>query len=364
MYEFLHTIAPKMASSNRNGMGYAAMTEHGLYGERWVRPEDAFKYRKVWEEKDQEIKDMFQGTLEGNPRYNYFLENKETYGAPPFAVIMHARMATIGEPALRNTHPFINNGTALIHNGGISNHEEKHLKKFTSECDSETILNSYIENEVNIKPDNILNVSKDIMGGYACGVLTHDELGIPVLDIFRNHPMLWAMHVKELDAMVFCTSSQDVIDTVKELKWKIGSIFKMKDDTMLRLDARTGKFLSNHSFWGSNQNRYGRSGWSGRHNHETTNVGMDVSTRTNTEEVTTPNLTVLGAAESPIGDTTRVQEILELERAKSAGQTTEKKSVTQEKKSPKILELERAKLLNISTTGPDMVDTIKTNTLH
>jgi len=148
----------------------------------------------------------------------------------------------------------------LIHNGGISNHDAKHLKKITSTCDSEVILNSYVEREVSKDTNNMQKVADDIRGGYACGVLTKDKDGNPILDLFRNGNSLGAIYVKELDAVVVCTSPTMVREALKTLKWTGGSTINMKDDTFVRMDARTGRFLGSVKFksntWTSPHSHY------------------------------------------------------------------------------------------------------------
>ena len=376
---FMYAMAPKLASSNRDGIGYAAMTPDGIYGERWLRPEEVFKYRKKWSEKDQEIKNMFHGILDADPRYNYFVQNEKVseYAKTqaPFAVIMHARMATVGARDIKNVHPFMNNGIALIHNGGISNHDQKHLKKLYSSCDSEVILNNYIEHDVANKPDRIQAVAEDISGGYACGVLAHDEEGAPIMDLFRNSPSLWAMHVNPLNAMVFCTSSLAVIEAIRELKakqedkaWSIGSIFRFKDDKMLRLDARTGRFLSFHSFqpltWYEHNERDRR----GNGGSSNSNGGNSIVSGSTTPGFPPADACDFGPANRPriLGaeatdpnndDTTTVgdaQEAIELVRAIAAEKKTgfqlasptkvllERRSRT----SPRVLEQRRAEAMN------------------
>lgn len=241
---FMTTMAPLMSANDKDGLGYIAMSDKGLWGERWLINAEAFRNRKVWSRSDQKIKEDFKGTLEGGAKYNCFQE-PEAVNEPTFAVIMHARFATC-EKSMANVHPFYRDGVGLIHNGVISNVKE--LKQITSTCDSECILNSYVEHGVAANPDNIAKVGHDLVGGYTCGVLTKDKDGNPILDIFRSQPTLYACFIPELDALVFCTSSAMVVDACKELQWKTGNFFRLKDDDMVRLDARTGRFLSHHKF--------------------------------------------------------------------------------------------------------------------
>jgi glucosamine--fructose-6-phosphate aminotransferase (isomerizing) len=98
--------------------------------------------------------------------------------------IAHTRWATHGAPAEHNAHPFTSNDEfALVHNGIIENHVElrAQLKKdgyvFTSETDSEVIVHlihrDYTETGDLLK--TIRNVSKELKGAYALGVIFKKE---------------------------------------------------------------------------------------------------------------------------------------------------------------------------------------------
>ncbi len=260
-WQFLHKMAPLMTKGDDDGLGYAAMTSRGMYGERWLHTNQAFHYRKAWSQKDQQLKDDFKGLLEGGPSYNAFAEDKKLTGLPVTAVIMHARWAT-GEVALKNVHPFYRDGTAIIHNGVINNAEK--LKMITSTCDSETILNSYVDNKVNVNPANIDSVSKELRGYYGCIALSKDATGRPIMDIFRGpEPYIYACYIKELDALVFCTSALMVIEACKELKWNHHNFFLIKENSMMRMDASTGKLISGSPFIAQRFDTHNHNGYDG-----------------------------------------------------------------------------------------------------
>lgn len=244
LWDFLMAATPFMTTNDKDGLGYAAQGARGLWGERWLRPDDAWKYRKEWSDEDEAIKVNFNGTLVAEPRFNKFglADPGNTH-----AVLLHARMATC-EKCLVNVHPFVRGKTALIHNGVIRN--DQMLTKLTSSCDSECILNEYVESSVTADPDKIKEVTRQLRGYYACGVLTEDDAGGQYLDIFRsNTANLFAYHVKELDAVVFCTSSEIIRNAAKEMGFHLGNTFKFKDEEMIRIDSRTGKLVSQHKFW-------------------------------------------------------------------------------------------------------------------
>lgn len=247
--KFMIEMAPLITKNDRDGFGYAAFTDNGMYGEHWLNPEDAFKYRQIWSKKDEAIKKEFQGALIGDPRYNCFVEkpNVDYDKENIFAMVLHARMATTPK-GLKNVHPFVHKGHALIHNGMIQNYEEKHLKLLSSTCDSEVILNSYIDREVAKDIKNIEAVAQDLRGSYTCGVLTKDSDNTPILDIFRNTNPLGGCYIRELDALVFCTDVWKIQEACRNLKWKSGSFLHLDDNNLIRINAKTGSLMSKTTF--------------------------------------------------------------------------------------------------------------------
>jgi len=245
-WKFVAAVTPYLSANDKDGVGYAAQTRNGLFGERWISPKDAFKYRKPFLREDQNLLDTFRGSLTGTSRYNSFgtpVENKDEM----HAIILHARMATCGV-SLDNTHPFVRDNTALIHNGVIRNTPS--LTNITSTCDSECILNEYITQDVPNNPEAIDLVTDPLVGYYACAVLTTDDKGKQYLDLFRDDQMatLYAIYVKELQTVVFCTKPEIIRAALKDLKWKSGSTLRVEPGRMLRVDAVTGEFLSMWEF--------------------------------------------------------------------------------------------------------------------
>lgn len=265
LWDFLIAATPFMTEHDQHGLGYAALGTRGLWGERWLDPSEAWLVRKEWTDKDELVKARFNGSVEGEPKFNTFgiADPDNTY-----AVIMHARMATC-EKGLHNTHPFVSGDTALIHNGIIRNTVQ--LQNITSTCDSECILNEYTKTDVMNQPDKISKVAAELRGYYACGVLTKNSEGKEFLDIFRSSTAdLNACYIKELDAVVVCTKTSIIASTCKALKWEHGNFFRLKDEVMFRLNAKTGEFVSKHTFkvmsdYQSANQYYGREDWGGNY---------------------------------------------------------------------------------------------------
>jgi hypothetical protein len=241
VWDFVFSMSEKMSVRNDDGLGYAAVDRKGnLFGERWLNNEDAFSIRN--DKKQKDIVEKYKGFLKQEDEYNYFGDFENNIAA----ITLHTRMATSGKQFF-NTHPFIDNDTSLIHNGVISNTKELTMK--TSTCDSECILNKYLEENVNHDAKNIAKVSQALQGYYACGVFSRDLDGNRILDIFKDSSAnLSAAYIKEFETVVFSTDLTDIEEVCEELKLTISSTFKVESNMHIRINPLTGEVLETHKF--------------------------------------------------------------------------------------------------------------------
>lgn len=237
-------MAPIMSRTDSDGFGYAAITAEGeLFGERWLKNHDAFKADVMSPGDKALVENLGEDIVEVTNNANSF---GDVVRANAVAIIAHARKATCSV-SMENTHPFVDGGAALIHNGVISNHTEiLHGKSRLSSCDSEAILNEYLDYNVMNEPDQIDEVVQSLTGWYAAGVLTMGSMdngeAMPILDIFKEtRADLYAMYVNELETFVFSTSKIALQEALKDLTWKENNIFKIKNDFFIRLNAVTGE---------------------------------------------------------------------------------------------------------------------------
>lgn len=236
-WKFIEKITPKLSSYNNDGLGYAAFdSQFELFAEKWLKNWQAYN-RGMWSDEDIYLVDILgYDNVKEEPQY-------ESYGTIKRddirSIVLHARKATCGV-SLENVHPFIKHDTALIHNGMVYNHAD--LKKEMSTCDSETILQEYIDYNVSEDPEQIHGVIESIKAYFACAVLTKDDKGNPVLDIFKSPGAdLHCTYVSELKTIVFSTAKTDLEETIKDLGWKVNTIFEFNDDVYIRFDLLTGK---------------------------------------------------------------------------------------------------------------------------
>ncbi len=245
-WKFAKEITPKLSFGNDDGLGYAAIDAKGkIFAERWLINKNAFLDYGLTEGDKKLLTtmghDMFkEKTIDD---YNMFGDKKPDQIV---SLMLHARYATGTGPekiSIKNTHPFITKGTAIIHNGVIRNHEV--LTKTMSTCDSETILHEYLGYNVAQEPEQIHGVVETIKGYYAVGVLTKDAAGKPIVDIFKSSTAtLYTTFVDELGCIVFCTSKTDLNEVISKLGWKHNKVFEFGNDQYVRFNALTGERVS------------------------------------------------------------------------------------------------------------------------
>ena len=127
-----------------------------------------------------------------------------------YAIGVHGRYATC-EVNIKNTHPFYRNGTALMHNGVISNHHD--FDKPLSTCDSEALLTRYIDAGAKRHPKHLTEALKPIRGYFAAIVFNDDG----TIDVWRDdRATLYMAHVKNV-GVVICTTPEIIMKTVREM---------------------------------------------------------------------------------------------------------------------------------------------------
>ena len=151
----------------------------GLYSLEY-RGYDSAGIATINNNKLEYIKDIGKiENLEKNIKKNKLIGN---------TVIAHTRWATHGKPSIKNSHPFVKQNCALVHNGIIENYEDlirhysinkKELKSYT---DSEVIAEIYnkLLNKFNNPIDAIKSLNNKILGSFSFAYLVHGSKSIYV----------------------------------------------------------------------------------------------------------------------------------------------------------------------------------------
>lgn len=306
VWKYAERISKRMSRANRDGLGYAAVTAEGkMFGERWLNNDQSFrKFTKV-DDLDKVIVENFDGAVEINNTYGVKRESGEavynSFGEftpkKTVALTMHARMATTPK-GLINVHPFVMDGVSLIHNGVIRNVDD--FKYKISTCDSETILQSYLQSGMKTDLKMAEKMAGMLDGSYACGVLTHTEQG-PILDVFKSWTTsLNAAYIPDMEVWVMSTDKDDIIDTCKELEYDYSNMFTIKGGKAIRIDATTGKRIAMEDF-NPAQNFQNRSNTYQRRSEETTSNSGNHSV-CNVSKATTNNGKVVAFPHSKFKD--------------------------------------------------------------
>lgn len=248
-WKFVEAMSRPMSAHNRDGLGYSAITADGkIFGERWLNNNEAFvdveEIKKSREGLDEELFTELGDAVEG-PKKTFTVGEYNSFGdvkrEQAVAITLHTRMATSAK-GMVNTHPFVKDGVSLIHNGIIKNPEDIGLEMST--CDSEAILQTYLQENVAADPANFQACADKLVGYYACGVLGNTGIG-PTLDFFKgNHASLFSAKVKELDAFVISTNDDDIRNVCRELGYTMGEVYRIMEGRFIRLNAVTGKMHS------------------------------------------------------------------------------------------------------------------------
>jgi len=224
---FTRAALPIITKTDNHGLGIMRLGERGVHIQRWLDlPAVVRKNKsKVLMKYEKALK--HQANEEGN-RSNKL-----------YAIAVHGRFATCAK-TLANTHPFYRNGTALMHNGIISNAEK--YDKPLSTCDSEALLTQYLQHEVRANNIRLTDALKDVSGYYA--TIVFNDNGI--IDIWRDETAsLYIAHVKGV-GVVIATTKEIITGAARKCKAYITGIDEMLPWTTIRwhngVNPRIGTF--------------------------------------------------------------------------------------------------------------------------
>jgi predicted glutamine amidotransferase len=257
LLKFSKASVKYLTAGDPHGFGYAAISNNQLTGECWLNPKDAFKPSGAeLQALDDKLLHNIGSAVEeyDNRKEKHYRSHGDVDRNKMTTVLLHARYATC-EKNIKNTHPFFRNNTALIHNGVI--HNTYDLVNKTSTCDSECILNQYVDRNLPMFPKRVQEMADSLAGWYAVGIITKIQDRWYV-DVFKEHSAsLICAQVKELDAIVYCTNESILRKTVRACNFTMGKVFTCKSGILQRFDAKDGECLMQVEFKpGNNKAEY------------------------------------------------------------------------------------------------------------
>lgn len=199
--KFIRQAVPYVTKTDNHGLGIMRLGENGVHIQRWL---DIPKRLKT----SLSVKSPYLKAM--RIESNEFGKKSNTLNA----IAIHGRFATCGI-SLENTHPFYLEGSALIHNGVLSN--VKPEDQVLSSCDSEVLLHRYVNNKIKDKPDNLTVALNDVVGYYA--VIVFNDNGI--VDIFRDETAtLFIAHVRNIGTVI-ATTAELIYRTATKTKHRV-----------------------------------------------------------------------------------------------------------------------------------------------
>jgi len=219
----IEKVSIPVTDNMSDGFGLAYSTENSFYAERWVSPND-FLMRKATVGPNDDA-------LMLPPLMDAFGEKTKASGG----LLMHGRQST-NNVSLENTHPFINDRYALIHNGVVHNEGDAVLR--LTDNDTEFLLIKYSQGGME-------RVSESLSGYYACGMLDAEN-GNTI--IFRDATArLYVAWFEKFETYVFATTKSIIIAAANSLGVKKFNVREAAENFHAVFD-QNGKLLESTGF--------------------------------------------------------------------------------------------------------------------
>lgn len=196
-------IGNELLSIEKDGFGYAAFGEKGVFGEKSIRSN--FKTRF--------------GLTRSLPK-EAIEKSHETFGVFSKVIgpaIFHGRTST-NSLGLKNCHPIQRDGWNLIHNGVVTDAGEKYQKM--TDNDSEDVLYRFLSGGID-------SVAKNLSGYYAFNAISPDGKLIVVRDRTAHLVTAWS---DSHETHIFATTESLLLKIAKKLKMEVGPIDDFKQD--------------------------------------------------------------------------------------------------------------------------------------
>jgi predicted glutamine amidotransferase len=220
----IDAVAKPITDAERDGFGLAYNTESGLYAEQWVNPND-FLAKKIKRGPNDAV-------LMAPPEHNVIGTNDSKHVG---GLLVHGRTST-NNVSLINTHPFVNDRYALIHNGVVQNIGE-HVERVSTN-DTEFVLTHYTNG-------GMPKVAESLTGYYACGLIDKTNGNTIVFrDATARLNVTW---LDKFQCYIFATNQKIIVAACKALGVKRYNVSEAQENFHAVFDVN-GDLISRDSF--------------------------------------------------------------------------------------------------------------------
>lgn len=207
--KFLNIVKNAITPNERDGFGYSVQGVNGHYGERTTDVNSVFASRFDKPDYLSRYKNLYTET------HNTFGTKSKIVGS----FIGHGRFST-NSKTLNCTHPYTDGNLTMIHNGVVRDIADVKIKTETPN-DSEIIFQYW-------KRGGMANVVEYVSGYYALAI----QEGLNLLHIVKDDTArLHMAYSPVLESLVFATTKEILAELNKAMKWKIGAIEVVKNNT-------------------------------------------------------------------------------------------------------------------------------------
>lgn len=200
--KFLNIVRDEVCkTTDKDGFGYAILSDDGaIGGERTMKP-------------------MSFNALSGDPdklrtaSLPIVSRTRNVFGKidfrKPKSFIAHGRYST-NTVNLENTHPFVNDDIAMIHNGVVSDADNMFKNLLKTSCDTEIILRAW-------EHGGMKTIESQVTGYYALAIL--DKVTKQLHIVRDDKAMLYISYSRTVDSYIIATTIDIIQSVAKKMKW-------------------------------------------------------------------------------------------------------------------------------------------------
>lgn len=198
--KFLKTVQRAVCRTDNSGFGYATLTQHGqLWGERTINP-SSFQMRI---NKPDTVTEKLPIISKQCDKFGSHTEKGN------IAFIGHGRLST-NSVSLPNTHPFVGDGVALIHNGVVQDGGDKKVDCVTDN-DTEILFRYWLRG-------GMPEVEANVTGYYALAILDkHGKMHI----VRDDRASLYISYCRTVHSYIIATKPDIITEVAKKMKWTV-----------------------------------------------------------------------------------------------------------------------------------------------